>query len=176
MLAPEGSRGTPSLLGLPLLSLSIHSQPGRRGPGGVPGHHPVPGASTAVSSPKSCLSSTIRDNAPTKMVAPLLACWPWAREAQVPIWHPQPEGQGDSLAGVSCLRGPEPADPKSSKAGSQRPLGLLNLRHVGASPAPAPCFPHPRVAPAEDRAPQGHLPGARTAPGGQPPSLRDDRG
>lgn len=124
----------------------------------------MPGASTAVSSPKSCLSSTIRDNAPTKMVAPLLACWPWAREAQVPIWHPQPEGQGDSLVGVSCLRGPEPADPKSCKAGSQRPLGLLNLRHVGASPAPAPCFPHPRVAPAEDVAPQGHLPGARTAP------------
>lgn len=38
------------------------------------------------------------------------------------------------------------------------------MRHVGASPAPAPCFPHPRVAPAEDVAPQGHLPGARTAP------------
>lgn len=68
------------------------------------------------------------------------------------------------MAGVSCLRGPEPADPKSCKAGSQRPLGLLNLRHIGASPAPAPCFPHPRVAPAEDGAPQGHLPGARTAP------------
>lgn len=36
--------------------------------------------------------------------------------------------------------------------------------HVGASPVPTLCFPHPHVAPAEDVAPQTHLPGACSAP------------